>query len=79
MMTQTPKKKIRDKRKVNQGHGPELHTVVNEADLKNIEGLNEGDEVQEGVVWLSDSDKATHKLLQIKTVCLIYKMKSVKN
>ena len=30
-------------------------TVVNEADLKNVEALKEEDEVQEGVVW-SDSD-----------------------
>ena len=45
--------------------------MANEADLKNIEGLNEGVEVQEGVVWLSDSDKATHKLLQLKTVLVI--------
>lgn len=49
-VTQTPKKKkIRGKRKVNQSHRLELHTVVNEADLKNIEGLNEGDAVQK--VW----------------------------
>ena len=30
--------------------------VVNEADLKNVEALKEDDDVQEGIVWSSDSE-----------------------
>lgn len=43
------------KRKKNKPKSKKKAAVVNEADLKNVEALEEEDEVKEGVVW-SDSD-----------------------
>lgn len=43
------------KRKKTKPRAKKKKAVVNEADLKNVEALNEEDEVEEGIVW-SDSD-----------------------